>query len=109
MLRSLNTALTTVWRFAQRSHLSGFVRLGRVPQMRNVRVGDLLPGGYRQPRISGVGQLHRRAVSPAVAHQAQVRAAQGRELSTLAPLPAAWSARTGVGTAYRGRTREVCS
>src|SRR5712692_5255940 len=52
------------------------------------RLGELLSSRHRQPRIPGAGQLHRYAVTPVVAQQAQGQAAPGRELSTLAPLRA---------------------
>ena len=50
------------------------------------RLGELLPSRNRQQRVPSDRQLHRDAVTPVVAHQAQGQAAQGRELSTLAPL-----------------------
>ena len=50
------------------------------------RLGELLPRRDRQPCVSGDRHLHRCAVTPVVAHQAQGQATQGRELSTLAPL-----------------------
>ncbi len=60
--------------------------VGGEVEPRSARLGELLPSRHRQPCIPGVGQLHRCAVTPVVAHQAQGQAAQGRELSTLAPL-----------------------
>ena len=50
------------------------------------RMGELLPSRHRQQGVSGGRQLHRCAVAPVVAHQAQGQATQGRELSTPAPL-----------------------
>ena len=47
---------------------------------RAARLGELLPSGDRQPCLPGARQLHRYAVAPVVAHQAQGQATQGREL-----------------------------
>ena len=55
---------------------------------RAARLGELLPSRHRQPGVSSARQLHRYAVAPVVAQQAQGQATQGRELSTLAPLRA---------------------
>ena len=65
--------------------------------------------------VSGDRQLHRCAVAPVVAHQAQNQATQGRDLSTLAPLRAlrartpvpAW-ARRAVGEGVRSCPRAGC-
>ena len=68
------------------------------------RMGELLQCRHRQQGVSGDRQLHRCAVAPVVAHQAQSQATQGRDLSTLAPLRAL-RARTpdaGLGTTCRG-------
>src|SRR5215470_8325769 len=51
-------------------------------------MGELLPSRHRHQSVSGDRQLHRCAVAPVVAHQAQGQATQGRGLSTLAPLRA---------------------
>jgi hypothetical protein len=50
------------------------------------RLGELLQSRYRPPRVSGDRQLHRCAVTPVVAPQAQNGATAGRDLSTLAPV-----------------------
>ena len=75
------------------------------------RLGELLPSRDRQPCVSGARQLHRDAVAPVVAHQAQGQATQGRDLSTLAPLRAlrARTPEPRLGTTCRGRRREVLS
>ena len=52
------------------------------------RLGQLLQCWHRQQGVSGARQLHRCAVAPVVAHQAQGQATQGRDLSTPAPLRA---------------------
>src|SRR5467141_2984310 len=52
------------------------------------RMGELLQCRHRQQGLSGDRQLHRWAVAPVVAHQAQGQATQGRDLSTLASLRA---------------------
>src|SRR6201987_3898183 len=51
-------------------------------------MGELLQRRHRQQGVPGDRQLHRCAVAPVVAYQAQGQAAQGRDLSTLAPLRA---------------------
>src|SRR5713226_9123123 len=55
------------------------------------RMGELLPSRHRQQSVSGTRQLHRDAVAPVVAVQAQNQASQGRDLSTLASLRALWA------------------
>src|SRR6266704_5456961 len=53
------------------------------------RMGELLQGRHRQHGLSSARQLHGSAVASVVALQAQSQAAaQGRELSTLAPVRA---------------------
>jgi peptide deformylase len=49
-------------------------------------MGELLQRRHRQQGVQSDRQLHRCAVAPVVAHQAQGQATQGRDLSTLAPL-----------------------
>src|SRR3990172_2148002 len=66
------------------------------------RLGELLPCRHRQSCISCARQLHRYAVTPVVAQQAQGQATQGRDLSTLAPL---WVFRSH--TSERARWRSV--
>src|SRR5947209_18464926 len=55
------------------------------------RMDELLPSRHRQQSVSGTRQLHRNAVAPVVAVQAQNQASQGRDLSTLASLRALWA------------------
>ena len=77
--------------------------------------GWLLPSRHRQPSVPGARQLHRCAVAPVVAHQAQGQATQGRDLSTLAPLrplrartlDRAWPRRV-VGEGVRSCPRARC-
>src|SRR6516162_7965483 len=79
------------------------------------RMGELLPGRHRQQGIPGARQLHSDAVAPVVAQQVQGQAAQGRDLSTLAPLRVlrarspdrAW-ARRAVGEGVRSCPRAGC-
>src|SRR5258708_26550764 len=53
------------------------------------RMGELLQGRHRQHGLSSARQLHGSAVASVVALQAQNQAAaQGQELSTLAPVRA---------------------
>jgi hypothetical protein len=49
------------------------------------RMGELLPSRHRLKSVPDDRQLHRCAVAPVVAHQAQNQATQGRDLSSLAP------------------------
>ncbi len=67
--------------------------------------------GTDQRRIPGARQLHRTAVAPVAAQQAQGQATQGRDLSTLAPLRALRARATDRTWARRGRgrRREVLS
>ena len=79
------------------------------------RMGELLPGRHRQQGIPGARQLHRSAVAPVVALQAQGQTTQGRDLSTLASLRAlrartsdpAWT-RRAVGEGVRSCPRAGC-
>ena len=66
-----------------RDHRAG----GQVEPL-DTRMGELLRSRHRLKSISGDRQLHRCAVAPVVAHQAQNQATQARDLSTLAPLRA---------------------
>ena len=79
------------------------------------RMGELLRSRRRHQSVPGDRQLHRYAVAPVVAHQAQGQAMQGRDLSTLAPLWAlrartpnrAW-ARRAVGEGVKSCPRAGC-
>jgi hypothetical protein len=63
----------------------------------------------RPKSVSSARQLHRCAVMPAVACEAQGQAAKGREPSTLAPLRHSVSyACRGLAAMCRGRRRESC-
>src|SRR5262249_5632689 len=78
-------------------------------------MGELLPGRYRHQSVPGDRQLHRYAVTPVVAHQAQGQATPGRDLSTLAsvralrarPPDCAW-ARRAVGEGVMSCPRAGC-
>ena len=78
-------------------------------------MGELLPSRNRHQSVSCDRQLHRCAVAPVVAHQAQSQGPQGRDLSTPAPLRAlrartpdrAW-ARHAVGEGVRSCPRAGC-
>jgi len=82
---------------------------------RATRMGQLLQCWHRQQSVSDDRQLHRCAVAPVVAHQAQGQATQGRDLSTPAPLRAlrartpmpAW-ARRAVGEGVKCCPRAGC-
>ena len=79
-------------------------RAGGQVEPHDTRMGELLRSRHRHKSVPGDRQLHRCAVAPVVAHQAQNQATQGRDLSTLAPLRAL-RARTPVprlGTTCRG-------
>src|SRR5882757_8913209 len=82
-------------------------------------MGELLRSRCRHQSVPGDRQLHRCAVAPVVAHQAQGQATQGRDLSTLASLRAlrartpkpAWARRVvgeGVKFLSESRMREIC-
>jgi hypothetical protein len=60
-------------------------RAGGEVEPHAARRGELLQCRHRHQSVSGDRQLHRCAVAPVVAHQAQGQATLGRELSTLAP------------------------
>src|SRR4029077_20231517 len=78
-------------------------------------MGELLQRRHRQQGVPGDRQLHRCAGAPVVAYQAQGQAAQGRDLSTLAPLRAlrtrtldcTWS-RRAVGEGVKSCPRAGC-
>src|SRR6516162_7880171 len=83
------------------------------------RMGELLQGRNRQQGVPSDRQLHRCAVAPVVAYQAQGQATQGRDLSTLAPLRVlrtrtlncAWARRVvgeGVKVLSESRMQEIC-
>src|SRR5437879_3295030 len=82
-------------------------------------MGELLRSRHRHQSVSGDRQLHRCAVTPVVALQAQGQTTQGRGLSTLAPLRALqartpvspWARRAvgeGVKVLSESRMREIC-
>ena len=79
-------------------------RAGGQVEPHAARMGELLRSRHRHQSVSGARQLHRCAVAPVVAHQAQGQATQGRELSTLAPLRAlrARTPEPRLGTTCRG-------
>ena len=62
---------------------------------RAARMGELLPCRHSQQGVSRTRQLHRDAVAPVVAVQAQGQATHGRDLSTLASLRALWARTPG--------------
>ena len=62
------------------------VEFGGVSPAGRPRLGELLQSRQHCPCISGARQLHRTAVAPVVAHQAQGQTTPGRGLSSLAPL-----------------------
>ena len=90
-------------------------RAGGQVEPHAARMGELLPSRNRHQSVSGDRQLHRCAVAPVVAHQAQSQATQGRDLSTPAPLRAlrartpdrAW-ARRAVGEGVKSCPRAGC-
>jgi len=90
-------------------------RAGAKVEPHAARMGELLQCRHRQQGVSGNRQLHRCAVAPVVAHQAQGQATQGRDLSTLAPLRAlrartlncTW-ARRAVGEGVKSCPRAGC-
>src|SRR6202022_1557434 len=77
-------------------------------------MGELLQRRHRQQGVPSDRQLHRCAVAPVVALQAQGQATQGRDLSTLPPLRAlrartlncAWT-RRAVGEGVKSCPREA--
>src|SRR5436853_410275 len=93
-------------------------RAGEEVEPHAARMGELLRSRNRHQGVSSARQLHRGAVAPVVAHQAQGQAKQGRDLSTLAPLRAlrartpvpAWARRAvgeGVKVLSESRMREI--
>ena len=90
-------------------------RAGGQVEPHAARMGELLRSRHRHQSVPGDRQLHRDAVAPVVAHQAQGQATQGRDLSTLAPLWAlrartpnrAW-ARRAVGEGVKSCPRAGC-
>src|SRR5262245_42804239 len=90
-------------------------RAGGQVEPHAARMGELLQCRHRQQGVPGDRQLHRFAVAPVVAHQAQGQATQGRDLSTLAPLRAFWArtpdrtwARRAVGEGVKSCPRAGC-
>src|SRR5262249_28465454 len=90
-------------------------RAGGQVEPHAARMGELLPSRHRHQGVPGDRQLHRGAVTPVVAHQAQGQAKQGRDLSTLAPLralrartPDRARARYAVGEGVRSCPRAGC-
>src|SRR6516225_7142511 len=90
-------------------------RAGGQVEPRAARLGELLRSWLSQQGVSGARQLHRRAVAPVVALQAQGQGTQGRDLSTLAPLrvlrartPEPAGARRGVGEGVTSCPRAGC-
>src|SRR5258707_13321721 len=90
-------------------------RAGEEVEPHAARMGELLRSRHRHQGVSGDRQLHRCAVAPVVALQAQGQPTQGRSLSTLAPLRAvrartpvpAW-ARRAVGEGVKSCPRAGC-
>ena len=90
-------------------------RAGGQVESRAARMGKLLQGRLRQQGVQSDRQLHRCAVAPVVALQAQGQATEGRDLSTLAPLRAlrartlnrAWT-RRAVGEGVKSCPRAGC-
>src|SRR6266478_3491094 len=90
-------------------------RVGEEVEPHVTRMGELLRSRHRHQGVPGDRQLHRCAVAPVVALQAQGQATQGRSLSTLAPLRAlrartpvpAW-ARRAVGEGVKSCPRAGC-
>src|SRR6202043_3960472 len=90
-------------------------RAGEPVEPHVARMGELLRSRCRLKSVPDDRQLHRCAVAPVVAHQAQNQAPQGRDLSTLAPLRALWTrtserawARRAVGEGVRSCPRAGC-
>src|ERR1700674_489342 len=99
--------------------LARYHRAGGQVEPHAARMGELLRSRHRHQSVPGDRQLHRCAVTPVVALQAQGQATQGRGLSTLAPLRAlqartpvpAWARRAvgeGVIVLSESRMREIC-
>src|SRR3974390_2216780 len=95
--------------------VAGNHRAGGRVESHVARMGELLPRRKRDQSVPGDRQLHRCAVAPVVALQAQGQTTQGRDLSTLAPLRAlrartpdrAW-ARRAVGEGVKSCPRAGC-
>ena len=73
---------------AQSGHMPGHRKAGGQVEPDAAGMGELLSGRHRQQGISGTRQLHRGAVAPVVACQAQGQATKRRDLSTSASLRA---------------------
>ena len=90
-------------------------RVGEEVEPHAARMGELLRSRHRHKSVPGARQLHRCAVAPVVALQAQGQATQGRDVSTLAPLRVlrarapvpAW-ARRAVGEGVKSCPRAGC-
>ena len=90
-------------------------RAGEEVEPYAARMGELLRSRHRHKSVPGARQLHRCAVAPVVALQAQGQATQGRDVSTLAPLRVlrarapvpAW-ARRAVGEGVKSCPRAGC-
>ncbi len=97
-----------------RRFVLGWKKLG-LERSLGSRIGELLRSRHRHQGVPGARQLHRGAVAPVVALQAQGQATQGRGLSTLAPLRVlrartpvpAW-ARRAVGEGVKSCPRAGC-
>jgi hypothetical protein len=96
-------------------NLAGDHRAGGQVESQVTWMGELLPSSNRHQSVSCDRQLHRCAVAPVVAHQAQCQGLQGRDLSTPAPLRALWArtpdrarARHAVGEGMRSCPRAGC-
>src|SRR6266404_6440888 len=90
-------------------------RAGEEGEPHAARMGELLRSRHRHHGVPGDRQLHRCAVAPVVALQAQGQATQGRSVSTLAPLRALWArtpvpawARRAVGEGVKSCPRAGC-
>jgi RNA-directed DNA polymerase len=96
-------------------NMAGDHRVGGQVESHVAWMGELLPSRNRHQSVSGDRQLHRCAVAPVVAYQAQSQGLQGRDLSTSPPLRAlrartpdrAW-ARHAVGEGVRSCPRAGC-
>ena len=88
---------------------------GEAAEPNAARMGELLLGRDHQQGVSGTRQLHRSAVAPVVAFQAQDQTTQGRGISRLASLRALWArtsdptwTRRAVGEGVRSCPRAGC-
>ena len=108
MVENVHALTTRSWTWQEH-------RAGGQVEPHATRMGELLRSRRRIKSVPGDRQLHRCAVAPMVAHQAQNQATQGRDLSTLAPLRAlrartpeqAW-ARRAVGEGVMSCPRAGC-